>query len=416
MASRTFSISGGDANSPIFEYHPIEGVERLEKYQPGGYHPISIGDELQARYRVVHKLGYGTYSTTWLCRDEKSDIYVVVKVGTGDSDPQEAAVLDLLNNTSPPLSNHPGRGMVPLIKDRFVLHGPNGTHPCYIMTPARCSVSGSKDGSYKRLFQADTARSLIAQLVLAVEYTHATGVVTFTLAMLSCAFRPILTTSQSKGCITHMPNVPSTAILPMWLGKPCEEFSVSEAQLLLSDFGEAYLPFTGNRCESRTPLAFAPPEARFEPERNLSFSSDIWTLACAIWLILGQRPLFEDILATQDDITAEQVDVLGRLPSEWWEKWNERLEYFNEDGEPNEDRDVRSWDDRFETHIQRPRRKAGISEFGLEERTAVIDMLRSMLSFQPEARLTAQDVLKCDWMVRWALPEYKKMFMNNAPK
>ena len=148
------------------------------------------------------------------------------------------------------------------------------------------------------------------------------------------------------------PNVPSTAVLPMWLGKPSEEFLASEAQLLLTDFGEAYFPSTENRYESRTPLAFAPPEACFEPERSLSFSSDIWTLACAIWLILGQRPLFEDILVTQDDITAEQVDVLGKLPSEWWEKWNERHEYYNEEGEPNQDQDVRSWDDRFETHIQ----------------------------------------------------------------
>lgn len=69
------------------------------------------------------------------------------------------------------------------------------------------------------------------------------------------------------------PNVPSTAILPMWLGKPCEELSASEVQLLLTDS-----PSTENRCEIRTPLAFAPPEARFEPERSLSFSSDIGQL------------------------------------------------------------------------------------------------------------------------------------------
>ncbi|KAE8313934.1 kinase-like protein [Aspergillus transmontanensis] len=409
-------------------YHGTYGVERLEKYQPGGYHPISIGDVFQERYRVVHKLCYGTYSTTWLCRDEKSDMYVAVKVGTGDSNHQEAAVLDLLNNTPPSLSKHPGRRMIPLIQDRFVLHGPNGTHPCYVTTPARCSVSGSKDGSYKRLFQADTARSLVAQLVLAVEYTHAAGVVHGDLHLGNALLRlpadfdrlSIEELYQRYGTPTTEPvvrldnrplqaNVPPTAILPMWLGKPCEEFSASEVQLLLTDFGEAYSPSTENRRESRTPLAFAPPEARFEPERNLSFSSDIWTLACAIWLILGQRPLFEDILATQDDITAEQVDVLGKLPLEWWEKWNEKHEYFSEEGEPNQDRDVRFWDNRFEAHIQRPRRKAGITEFDREEKIAVIDMLRSMLSFKPEARLTAQDVLQCSWMVNWALPEYEKM-------
>ncbi|KAB8201510.1 kinase-like protein [Aspergillus parasiticus] len=413
MASRGSSTFGGDSGLPTFEYTPVEGVERLEKYRPGGYHPISIGDVFQERYRVVHKLGYGTYSTTWLCRDKKSDMYVAVKVGTGDSNHQEAAVLDLLNNTPPSLSKHPGRRMIPLIQDRFVLHGPNGTHPYYVTTPARCSVSGSKDGSYKRLFQADTARSLVAQLVLAVEYTHAAGVVHGDLHLGNALLRlpadfdrlSIEELYQRYGTPTTEPaNVPPTAILPMWLGKPCEEFSASEVQLLLTDFGEAYSPSTENRRESRTPLAFAPPEARFEPERNLSFSSDIWTLACAIWLILGQRPLFEDILATQDDITAEQVDVLGKLPLEC------------EEGEPNQDRDVRSWDNRFEAHIQRPRRKVGITEFDLVEKIAVIDMLQSMLSFKPEARPTAQDVLQFSWMVNWALPEYEKMcLVSNAP-
>ncbi|KAB8202502.1 hypothetical protein BDV34DRAFT_228309 [Aspergillus parasiticus] len=57
-------------NVPYFEYQPIEGVERLERYRPGGYHPIHIGDVLKGRYRVVHKLGHGAYSTIWLSRDE----------------------------------------------------------------------------------------------------------------------------------------------------------------------------------------------------------------------------------------------------------------------------------------------------------------------------------------------------------
>lgn len=177
---------------------------------------------------------------------------------------------------------------------------------------------------------------------------------------------------------------------------------------MLGDFGEAYRPLTEHRCGSRAPLSFVPPEARFEPERGLSFSADIWTLACSIWIILGQRPLFEDILATSDDITAEQVDTLGKLPPRWLEKWEARHEYFNESGEPNPGRHVRSWEDRLEKHIQLPRQKAGIPGFDLEEKAAVMKMLRSMLSFEPEKRLTARDILKCEWMEKWSLPDFEK--------
>jgi serine/threonine-protein kinase SRPK3 len=178
MASNKSTTPSGNSDPPPFEYVPLEGVERLEKYRAGGYHPILIGDILRTRYRVVHKLGYGTYSTTWLCRDDQSNRYVAVKVGTAESNSREADVLDFLNyECSPPAPDHPGRAMIASVQDRFVLYGPNGIHPCYVTAPARCSVSGAKDGSYKRLFQAGTARSLIVQLVLAVEYIHARGVV-----------------------------------------------------------------------------------------------------------------------------------------------------------------------------------------------------------------------------------------------
>jgi serine/threonine protein kinase len=117
------------------------------------------------------------------------------------------------------------------------------------------------------------------------------------------------------------PGVPHTAAVPMWLGKASEDFHHSEVRVLLTDFGEAYLPSVESRSGTRAPRSVAPPEVRFQPEQPLAFSSDVWTLGCAIWAILGQRPLFEEFLATQDDITAEQIDVLGKPPPEWWEKW-----------------------------------------------------------------------------------------------
>lgn len=45
---------------------PLHHVEEVEKSAPGGYHPVDIGDIIDAgnrQYEVLHKLGYGGSST-----------------------------------------------------------------------------------------------------------------------------------------------------------------------------------------------------------------------------------------------------------------------------------------------------------------------------------------------------------------
>ena len=171
------------------------------------------------------------------------------------------------------------------------------------------------------------------------------------------------------------PNIPSQASPPIWLGKPSEKFSPSETNILLADFGEAFSPSTEQRGYSNAPLSYAPPESRFEPERGLSTSSDIWSLACIIWVIIGQRTLFEDFFVTPDDVLVDQIDALRRFPRRWWEKWDARHEYYENDRETPKNREIRSLEGQFETDVQSPRREAGMQTFGAEERTAIIHML-----------------------------------------
>jgi hypothetical protein len=43
--------------------------ERLPFYNRNDYYPMRIGEVLKDRYQVLAKVGYGTSSTVWLCRD-----------------------------------------------------------------------------------------------------------------------------------------------------------------------------------------------------------------------------------------------------------------------------------------------------------------------------------------------------------
>lgn len=50
----------------------ITSEEKLDRYRPGGYHPVLVGDTIKdGRYTIVNKLGFGGYSTVWLAWDKE---------------------------------------------------------------------------------------------------------------------------------------------------------------------------------------------------------------------------------------------------------------------------------------------------------------------------------------------------------
>ena len=207
------------------------------------------------------------------------------------------------------------------------------------------------------------------------------------------------------------PNAPPEAVIPLYLGMDADEFKLHDANVLLSDFGESYSPSSeirqGEDCHA--PLAAQPPEARFEPQTPLSYSADIWSLAVATWEILGMKALFSNEYITADEMVSQHIDVLGSTTTSWWERWEERGEFFDQDGHPLEGRDI--WpklEDAFEQGIQHYRQRLQMGVFGEEETQAILNLIRRMLAFRPEERLTIEEVLESEWMVKWVLPDWER--------
>ncbi|KAJ9211896.1 hypothetical protein DTO166G4_6548 [Paecilomyces variotii] len=431
--SRAFSFTASKSTTPTTStsrvlYEPIESVERMEYYQEGGYHPVEIGGHIHDRYHIVHKLGHGTYSTIWLARDEISNRYVAVKICTADSDPLETNILSQLSKSLK--SSNIGTSMIPSILDRFNIQGPNGNHACLVTSPARMSLSEAKKESWISLFQINVARALAAQLAMVIRYMYSEDFVHGDLHCGNVLFKPQsnfdnLSTTELYDLYgepelepvnrldgqTPPPGVPKYGVVPIWLGASSEKITLPEARIVLTDFGQTFSPTREKRFESYTPLLIRAPEARFEPTTPLTFSSDIWTLACTIWEIVAQRSLFEGFLTNEDDMTCQQIAALGPLPIEWWERWEGRGNHFTDNGEPNNraTSQYKSLEDLFELNIQQPRTQAGMPPLESSERDALFAMLRQMLSFKPENRSSAQQVLESEWMVKWAIPEYQKI-------
>jgi serine/threonine protein kinase len=171
-SSHSGSMVNSDSQPHDDVYIPEVDLEDFEEYRIGGYHPTVIGDSFRdGRYEVVHKLGYGGYSTIWLARDKQMQRYVSLKilVSSESSRSTEKDVLRLLRGDD---SLHQGQQFIPRLLDDFLFDGPNGRHICLVQGPAGCSIAGAKGHSINFMFPIETARSIAAQLVMGLSYLH----------------------------------------------------------------------------------------------------------------------------------------------------------------------------------------------------------------------------------------------------
>ncbi|KAM0547814.1 hypothetical protein ACHAPJ_010160 [Fusarium lateritium] len=123
-------------------------AEPLHRYQSGGYHPLSLGEYLKGdRYKILHKLGWGSYSTTWAAKDKKNDQYVAVKIAVADK--RHNRELEVLQAVSTLPKHQPGRSHLNNMLDHFTLTGPNGAHHCLVLELTGPSVSDVVDSYCK---------------------------------------------------------------------------------------------------------------------------------------------------------------------------------------------------------------------------------------------------------------------------
>ncbi|KAG6253310.1 hypothetical protein E4U24_008321 [Claviceps purpurea] len=434
-------------SAPPVEYELVEGVEDISQYRLGRYHPIHIDDRLNNRYRVVHKLGYGSFSTVWLALDEKTPKYVAIKVGTTDTSRSEIdTISQITQNAVMDNMRTDQKLLFPTVVDRFDLVGPNGIHPCLVTSPARCSLRNSQDeGFFFGLFPLDVARSFAAQLVIALSILHKRGFahggellrkflelsqdpqlilarvldlhldnlflqLTSSLDSLSVEQLYELYGEPDKEPVVCLnpeaaskhPSVPSYVVSSAWLGIPSYCVKLPEAKLVLGDFGVAFRPYEESQDGSHASALMRPPESRFDPGRTLTFASDIWSLGYAIFDLLAPRWILNEYCERNDNILSDTI--LGR--SFYFDKEVKVINTTAED-------DIRSLEveRQFRERVRDSRHEWKLDKFAEDENheiEALIKLLRCMLAFEPSERPDISKVLQSEWMTKWALPAYQK--------
>ncbi|EJD41981.1 kinase-like protein, partial [Auricularia subglabra TFB-10046 SS5] len=405
-------------------------------YRPGGYHPLVLGDTLShGRYTIMSKLGWGTYSTVWFARDKQRAQFVAIKIVVANSPPSaECAIRERLVRAG---QSHPGACHVQRLVNSFFEYGPNGTHECIVSVPGGHSLLSAKryPVDFIWLFPLEVARAMAAQMILAVAFVHSEGVVHGDLHPGNFILRlpqSILALSSEDYLRDYQPvtvpivrwdgkplttSVPQYAVPEYGIGDACHRTKLCDAGILLTDFGAAWAPAEEDRFTTCAPTNYLPPEALFAvPEqRPLGPAADIWTLAHSLYALFGKYSLFPP-LRSEHGTFAEAIDMLGRPPARWWNSWTARGKFFNDAGE---------WDVKpprgapcggtLAKRMLKMRRER--KDFDDETGVVLCDaeaadleaMLGRMLDWEPDDRITAEELTECTWMRNWGTPAMDKV-------
>jgi serine/threonine-protein kinase SRPK3 len=187
-------MSGSDDESSVI-YDDTK--ESSKDYRPGGYHPVEIGDLFNNRYLVVQKLGWGHFSTVWLCKDMTHGTYVAMKVQKSAPNYTEAALdeiellLKISSNYKSPIwvdsvkKYHPGENReinengvttghtyVVQLLNTFSHSGPNGTHICLVFEVLGVNLLEIiKFYQYKGI-PMNLCRRISKQVLIGLDYLH----------------------------------------------------------------------------------------------------------------------------------------------------------------------------------------------------------------------------------------------------
>jgi serine/threonine-protein kinase SRPK3 len=145
--------------------------ETLRDYKPERFLPVKIDQVFKDRYLTIGKLGYGSASTVWLCRDLlESTKYAALKVYVNSS--KKHRELEIYQHIQGLSSNHAGRCHIRKLLDSFEISGPHGKHICLVHEPLGVTLDEVRDFTKNRVFDEDLVRQTFRPILTGLEFLH----------------------------------------------------------------------------------------------------------------------------------------------------------------------------------------------------------------------------------------------------
>ncbi|KAG6003520.1 hypothetical protein E4U21_001920 [Claviceps maximensis] len=381
----------------VERYQLLNGFTTEEgffSYDPGGYHPVCLGDTFKDnRYRVIHKLGWGGHATVWLARDTVFKIWVALKIERAETTMPSR---ELLNHQS--IHLHTECNSLALLMDFFVHDGPNGSHPCTVMEflgPTISRVVNDYQNGGDRL-DAQIIFRVTKQLLEAVRDLHEAGYAHGDLSVRNVVFacsglsrhsedalldvigRPEIATAIRTDGGQMSDNLPKQMVETTDWEKWIEE---DKEDIRLIDWGQAFK-------HGEEPARLAQPRDLQAPEILLAgtfdYRVDLWRAGCVIYYLLFARQPFS-YSGKEIGLLESMIGLVGELPQQWqaaWETMRRKSLYCATKFDRKDKYDAFELQSRFDRLVNDP------------ELLPLLPIISGLMRFLPCTRLSAAEALE----------------------
>ncbi|KAF8855453.1 kinase-like protein, partial [Acephala macrosclerotiorum] len=387
-----------------YYYQTSDNIEDIENYRMGGYHPVALRDTLNGHYNVLHKLGYGGFSTVWLAQDTDKSKYVAIKVIMAEASEEAMKVEETgMGKVGSELA-HFG-DFVNFPTERFWIDGPNGLHLAVVSPLAGPSLAQLVDATQfggaeeEYTLGGSMAQRLALQITQAVSFFHNAGIghgdLTCNNILLELQNLDHLTPDALLKLLGHSqveliarldakrvePTAPKYAIepantmnlLPYWTGN-----------IKIIDFGTVY-SLNDPPENLSTPFPSCPPE--FLLFDKVGKEADIWALGVLIYKIRAGKELFPEITGGDWEVLTQMEEVLGPIP---FQNGIAQPDSLTIDGTRKNGADVGQAKVAVKDIIPSGR-------ISREEADLFIDLLQGALNYDVGERMSADEILRHPW-------------------
>ncbi|PGG97398.1 CMGC/SRPK protein kinase [Helicocarpus griseus UAMH5409] len=361
------------------------------------FYPMTLGEVINEKYKVVAKLGFGSASTIWCCRNLATNKYVALKIYAHDLVAEdeidnETAMYKRLGTVGDP--NHPGKAYVRSIEDSFSITSRAGhRHQCLVHEVLSNDILSLRHTHPDRKLPEVMLRQILIHLLLALDFLHSECHIIHTdikeeNILLGLADSSILEQLDTKeiAALSFYKSVNGYNFyrsanfgIPTRFGRP-----------ILCDFS---LARNGQveHCHDIQPDPYRAPEVILE--MPWGYAVDIWNVGVMVWDMFENRHMFNGLDPESGKYgnrfhLASMVGLLGPPPLEFLQRSAWSSVYFDDRGNWKCLNPVLpvSWE---------------VAERNLEgsSKKGFLDFVRKMVRWTPESRATPSELLEDPWLL-----------------